>query len=293
MAPLSAWLAAVRPTTLGLSISPVLAGTALAVGDTGRFHLPVFGAALAAALLIQIGTNLHNDVADHRRGTDRPGRAGPPRAVAEGWLSAAAVERGAWAAFFAAFLIGVYLAWVGGWPIVALGLASLAAGAAYSGGPRPLSSLPVGELFVLLFFGLAAVAGSYYLQTGAVTPRALLAGAALGSPAAAVLVVNNLRDREEDARSGRATLAVLLPVWGSRLEYTLLTLVPFLLLVPLLPFPWLGLPLAALPVALALVRALWRLPPGRAFNGLLARTARLDLLLGLLFSSAAVAPRML
>jgi len=286
MSPLSAWIAAIRPKTLGLSLSPVLAGSALAFADTGSFRPLSFLAALAAALLIQVGTNLHNDVADFRRGTDGRDRLGPPRATARGWLAPAAVERGAWLAFFLAFLAGIYLAWVGGWPIVVLGLASLAAGAAYSGGPRPLSSLPVGELFVLLFFGLAAVGGSYYLQSGTLHGRALLAGVVLGLPAAAVLVVNNYRDREGDARSGRRTLAVLLPPAGSRLEYALLMLLPFAGLPLLLEPPWLLLPLLPLPFVVGLVRELWRSVPGPALNAVLARTARMQLLLGLLLAAA-------
>ena len=230
MSPLAAWLAAIRPRTLGLSVSPVLLGTALAFAETGRVHAGVFLATLLAALLIQIGTNPHNDVADFLRGTDTPERLGPARATAQGWLSPQAVSRAAILAFALALVAGLFLAWVGGWPIVVLGLVSLAAGAAYSGGPWPLSSLPVGELFVFLFFGVVAVAGSHYLQTGYWSAAALLGGAILGLPAAAVLLVNNFRDRHGDARAGRRTLAILLPAPGSHRAYAVMMLAPFALL---------------------------------------------------------------
>ncbi len=289
MRPAAAWLAAVRPKTLGLSVSPVLAGTALAHAETGAFRPLVFLATLAAALLIQAGTNLHNDVADFRRGTDRPDRLGPPRATARGWLSPEAVERGARLAFLLAFLVGIYLAWQGGWPVVLLGLASRAAATTYSGGPRPLSGLPVGELFVFLFFGLAAVGGSYYLQAGGLSGRALLAGAFLGLPAAAVLVVNNYRDREGDRRAGRRTLGVLLPPAGSRWLHGLLMLGPFLLLPWLLP-GWRALvPLPALPPVLRLIGRMRR-ARGADLNDLLAATARLQTLLGVLLAVAFLLP---
>lgn len=284
MTPLQAWLAAIRPRTLGLSVSPVLVGTALALAEGHPFRPFPFLLALGAAMLIQVGTNLHNDVADHRRGTDGADRLGPPRATAQGWLAPAAVERGAWLAFGLAFLLGIGLAVAGGWPIVVLGLTSLAAGAAYSGGPRPLSGLPVGELFVFLFFGLAAVGGSYYLQAQELTPRALLAGAVMGLPAAAVLVVNNYRDRHTDARAGRRTLAVLLSAAASRREYAVLMLVPFLLLPWLFHGSWLAsIPAVVVLPALRLVRRLSR-AEGPALNGVLAGTAGLQLLLGLALS---------
>ena len=285
MTPFSAWVAAIRPKTLGLSVSPVLVGTALAVSERGELRPLPFLLALGAAMLIQAGTNLHNDVADFRKGADGDDRLGPPRATAQGWLSAEKVERGAWLAFGLAFLLGIGLVFFGGWPIVILGMVSLAAGAAYSGGPWPLSSLPLGELFVFLFFGLAAVGGSYYLQTDTLSIDALLAGTIMGLPAAAVLVVNNYRDRRSDRRAGRRTLAVLLTGRASRWEYALLLVVPFLLL------PWLFdgdrlfvLPGLLLLPALVLVMRLFRATDGATLNRLLAATAGLQLLLGLALS---------
>ncbi len=280
MSPLTAWLAAIRPRTLGLSVSPVLLGTAQAFAETGRVHAGVFLATLLAALLIQIGTNLHNDVADFLRGTDTPERLGPVRATAQGWLSPQVVSRAAVLAFALALVTGLFLAWVGGWPIVVLGLVSLAAGAAYSGGPWPLSSLPVGELFVFLFFGVVAVAGSHYLQTGYWSPQALLGGAVLGLPAATVLLVNNFRDRHGDARAGRRTLAILLLAPGSHRAYAVMILAPFALLPGLLAWPAWLLPMLLLPRAWRLAHDFWHAPDGQALNPVLVRTARFQFWLG-------------
>jgi len=278
------WLAAIRPKTLGLSVSPVLLGTVLAWSEQGVLHwLPAL-AALLAAMAIQIGTNLHNDAADHLKGTDTPDRLGPPRASALGLLDPRQVKRAAFLAFGLAFALGIYLVFQGGWPILLLGLASLAAGAAYSGGPWPISESPLGELFVWLFFGLGAVGGSYWLQTGQLSWTLLPPAAALGAFAAAVLVVNNYRDKYTDARAGRKTLAVLLPPAASRLAYALLMLGPFLLPGILWQdaFRWWLLP--ALLAALYLVWLMYHTPHGRQLNALLGLTARFQLLFTVFFS---------
>ncbi len=284
MSPFATWLAAIRPKTLGLSVSPVLVGTCLAWAERGELQLLPALAALLAAMCIQIGTNLHNDAADARKGTDTPDRLGPPRATAQGWLSATSVQRGAMLAFICAFVLGIYLVFVGGWPILLLGLVSLLAGAAYSGDPWPISATPLGELFVFLFFGLGATVGSYYLQTGQISLAALLTGSMLGLFAAAVLVVNNYRDRQTDARSGRKTLAVLLPAKASQVEYALLLLLPFLLLFYLYIaglVSWL--PGLLLPVALYLIIRVFTLPVGKELNRLLADTARFQLIFSVVF----------
>lgn len=293
---LRAWFLACRPKTLPVSLSPVLVGTALAWHDAGQvLLLPLLAAALGAAG-IQVGTNLFNDVGDFLRGTDTPERLGPRRATAEGWLTPRAVQLGAWLAFAFAFLCGIYLVAHGGWPIVVIGLASLAAGWAYTGGPRPIAYGPFGEGFVTLFFGLVAVGGSYYLQTLTLTADAVFAGLLLGLPAAAVITVNNHRDREGDTRGGRRTLAILLGPGGTRLLYAALLLLPYLLLallpllLPLLPSSgrraWL--PLLALPLAGRLVHRFWREPPGPALNAVLAATAGHQLLFAGLLALAAL-----
>lgn len=279
------WLTAIRPRTLPVAVVPVIVGTALAWRDTGVLSGMIFAATVVAALLIQVATNLHNDVSDFERGADDPGtRLGPRRATAEGWLTAAAVRRGAALAFAGAGLVGLWLAWQGGWPILAIGVASIACAWGYSGGAKPIAYSSLGELFVWLFFGVAAVAGSYYLQTGRFDSMALAAGALLGLPAAAVLVVNNYRDRENDRRAGRRTFAVVFGARASRIEYGLLLLLPFVVLPGLAlaagPGWWLG--LLALPWAARLVYRFATLPPGPVFNELLADTARLQLVLGAL-----------
>jgi len=283
---LHAWFLACRPKTLPVSLSPVLLGTAIARHDSGHLlWLPLLAAACGAGL-IQIGTNLFNDVGDFLRGTDTPGRLGPPRATAEGWLTPGQVKTGAWLSFTLAFLCGIYLVWHGGWPIVAIGLASLAAGWAYTGGPKPIAYGPLGEGFVLLFFGLVAVGGSYYLQTLHLTPEVLLAGALVGLQAAAVISVNNYRDRDSDAASGKNTLAVSLGRPAMRQVYAGEVLAPYCLL-PLLVGS-LGdavfLPLLSLPLALRLIRRFRQSEPGPLFNGILAATAGLQLFFAVLLS---------
>ena len=157
---------AARPRTLSLSITPVVVGTALAYATEGRLHWPAMLAALTASMLIQIATNLHNDAADFQRGGDGPDRIGPPRVTAFGLLAGSTVNRAAYACFALAALIGCYLIWVGGWPIFLLGVLSILSGWAYTGGPFPIAYTPLGELFVIVFFGLGAVGGTYWLCTG-------------------------------------------------------------------------------------------------------------------------------
>jgi len=287
MSGIGIWLLAIRPRTLGLSVSPVLVGTCLAWAETGELQILPALAALLAAICIQIGTNLHNDAADAIKGTDTDDRLGPPRATAQGWLPAASVQRGALIAFAAAFIVGIYLVSVGGWPILLLGLISLAAGAAYSGGPWPISASPLGETFVFLFFGLGATGGSYFLQTAQLNMAVILAGSMLGLLAAAVLVVNNYRDHQTDAAVGRKTLAVLLPPLASRVEYALLLLLPFMMLGYLYVLgvvswlPWL-----LLPAAVFLISRLFILPVGKELNKLLANTARFQLGFSIVFCVA-------
>lgn len=279
----TAWFLACRPKTLTVSVSPVLVGTAIAWQQSGQLlWLPLLAAAFGAAF-IQIGTNLFNDVGDFLRGTDQPGRVGPRRATAEGWLTPATVKAGAWTSFALAFACGIYLVAHGGWPIIAIGLASLAAGWSYTSGPKPIAYGPLGEIFVLVFFGLVAVAGSYYLQTLSLSPLALLAGTLLGLHAAAVITVNNYRDLDGDAVSGKRTLAVRLGRPAMRRLYAAEILAPYALL-PLLGvaawLPWLSLPLA-----LWLILRFYREPPGTVFNKLLAATAGLQTIFALLLSA--------
>ncbi len=267
---------AIRPKTLGISVAPVITGSALALADGSPLQWLTATAALIAAILIQIGTNLYNDAADFERGADTPERLGPERATAQGWFSATEVKRAALTSFAAAFTVGIYLAWAGGWPIIIIGLLSLAAGYAYTGGPKPIAYSASGELFVFIFFGLAAVMGSYYLQTLQLSWEALWVAISVGSLAAAVLLVNNYRDLETDRKATKLTLTNYLGRQRSQWLYVALLILPFLLPIPLNGYT--GLILLALPMALWLIKRLVTEPPGPAFNQILARTAQLQLI---------------
>lgn len=267
------WMLAARPKTLPLTVTPVIAGIALAVAETGHVAALAALGTLLGAVAIQIGTNLYNDAADFERGTDTPDRLGPQRATAQGWFTARQVKTAAHLMFALAFALGLLLLIRGGWPILVIGLASLAAGYAYTGGPRPIAYGPFGEVFVLLFFGLAAVGGTYYLQTLTFGWPAFWTGFALGLPAAAVLVVNNYRDLETDRIAGRRTLCHFLGRPGARWLYAALLIAP----IPILTaagLPGGGWPLfAAIPLAVMLILRLFRGASGEALNLQLARTA--------------------
>jgi 1,4-dihydroxy-2-naphthoate octaprenyltransferase len=282
---LAIWWQAIRPRTLSAGIAPVLVGTALAAAD-GAAHLVAAAFALAGALALQIGTNLHNDYEDFVRGADGPDRVGPKRATAEGWLTPEAVKRAALAVFAGAVVIGLYLVLRGGWPIVALGLASVAAGYSYTGGPKPLAYVGLGDLFVLIFFGFAAVVGTYYVQALTTCPAAWWLGLGVGALSMAILAVNNLRDVVTDAAAGKRTLAVRLGPGMARVEYTSCLAVAFLALVPAAlgghPGVLLGL------LALARAHAVWlgvMVGEGAELGPSLGATAKLLALYGALVSA--------
>jgi len=288
-AQMSAWLVwwtAIRPRTLSMAATPVVLGSALAWAEGAAPLWSVFVATLMCALLIQMGTNLHNDVADFERGADRPDRIGPLRVTAAGWATPRSVHRAAKLCFGLALLLGLGLVWQGGWPILAIGVTSLIAGWAYSGGKHPISHSALGEVFVLVFFGLLAVAGSHWLQSDEFSLAAWLGGAVVGLPAAAVLLVNNYRDRDADLRHGRQTLAARLGDTGARRAYAVMVLLPFALVLAL---AWVAQPgallaLVVLPLAAKLIPQLHRQASGAQLNLLLGATAKLGLLLGLLLA---------
>lgn len=277
------WLLAVRPKTLTIALVPVLVGTALAWAEAGRGEFVGAVTAALAALLIQAATNLHNDAGDFLRGGDTPLRPGPRRVTAAGWATPDQVIRAAQVCVGLAALCGLYIVWRGGWPLLALGLCSIAAGWSYTGGRRPIAYTPFGEVFVLAFFGWAAVGGTYWLHAQALSAAALIAGSGVGLLAAAVLLVNNRRDVDNDRRVGRRTLPVVAGPAPTKAVYLLLLALPFALLVPLqllLPASaaWLG--LLAAPAAVPLARRFLVETPGPALNPLLARTAGLQVLYG-------------
>ena len=244
-----AWLLAARPKTLTAALAPVLVGTALAIHDGVLAWLPAL-AALVGATLIQVGTNFANDYYDFVRGGDTADRVGPVRVTQAGILTPEAVKAGMWTALGSALLVGTYLVWVGGWPIVWIGLSSLACAVLYTGGPFPLAYHGLGDVFVFVFFGLVAVSGTYYVQGLSWPPDAFLAGAALGALNTAILVANNLRDIETDARVGKHTLAVRVGRRGSQVQYVAMLFVASV--VPVVGwrvFGWPAASLAALLVA--------------------------------------------
>jgi 1,4-dihydroxy-2-naphthoate octaprenyltransferase len=261
-----------------VACAPVLVGTALAAAD-GRARGGPALAALAGALLLQIGANLANDLYDSEKGADTAERIGPPRAVQLGLIGPAAMRRGIAAAFGAAALVGLYLVAEGGWPILAVGLASIAAGLAYTAGPWPLGYHGLGDLAVFLFFGVVAVCGSHYVQALSLSGTALAASVPVGCLATAILAVNNARDIETDAKAGKRTLAVRLGPRGARLEYAALVLAAY----AALPALWLGLgapawvllPAATLPWALRLVGRVAHCTDGPRLSAALAGTAQL------------------
>lgn len=282
-----AWLLATRPKTLPAAIAPVVVGTALAYADRRLALLPAL-AAWAVALLLQVGVNLANDYFDFQKGIDTADRLGPIRVTQSGLIPPDRLKSVMIIVFAVTLLPGFYLAARGGWPVVIIGAASIVAALAYSGGPYPLASHALGDLFVFIFFGLVAVCGTYYVQALRLTPMVPVMGAMVGLMITAILVVNNLRDIETDRRAGKQTLAVVLGARGTQFEYSLLLSSAYLMPVIIwLRDPKVGailLPLLSLPWALPLNRIIWQNPAGAILNQALAGTARLALLFSLLLS---------
>ncbi|BAL96719.1 1,4-Dihydroxy-2-naphtoate prenyltransferase MenA [Rubrivivax gelatinosus IL144] len=289
---MEAWAVAVRPRTLPVAVSPVLVGATLGFDRTGAIDMIAALLVLGAALLMQVITNMQNDVGYTVRGGESTGtRTGLPRATANGWLSVRHVRAGIVVAALLAAALGVALVAYRGWPVLAIGIASLLAALAYMGGPKPIAYTPFGELTVFVFFGLIAVVGTDWVLTGSFGLVTLLASVALGCVAAAALAVNNHRDIAHDRLVGRRTFAVTFGESGSVALYTVLLLLPFGLLVPmaLLAQSWtLLLPLALLPSTLQLRRDFVHCPRGIAFNEILFRTFRLELWFAALLSAGAL-----
>jgi 1,4-dihydroxy-2-naphthoate octaprenyltransferase len=266
-------------------VVPVVVGTAVAQRD-GDFRLPVLVLALAVSLLLQIGTNLANDVFDFERGADTGERLGPPRVTQTGLLSPRDVRRGMLATFAAAALLGLGLAYWGGWPIIAVGALAIVAGVAYTGGPWPTGYHGLGDAFVFCFFGLVAVAGTYYLHTDTLSWPAIVAGVPVGLLITAILVVNTLRDIETDARTGKRTLAVRLGDRATRVEYAALIAGAYATAIAMAAIWswWLLLPLLSAPAAMRVASPVLGGARAGALNLALKRTAQLQLLFGLLLA---------
>ena len=283
---LSIWWLAIRPKTLSISVTPVLLGSALAWQTHGVFTFLTFFLILISALCIQIGTNLYNDAADFEKGADTDERLGPQRATQQGWLTAQQIKFGAFVSFLIAFTAGIYLVWLGGTAIVILGLISILCGYAYTAGPKPIAYSPLGELFVMLFFGFAAVGGTYYLQTQTMNLSVIIIASTIGCLAAAILLVNNYRDLDGDQKVNKLTLIHYIGRSNARKVYIAMIAYPYLLLLILLPdYSWaLLLPLLSLPLAIKLVRYFLQLKISAELNQVLAQTAQLQLIYTLLLS---------
>lgn len=288
--PFSTWLQAARPRTLPAAAAPVLVASALAWRDD-VFHPLAALACLLIALLLQIGANFANDLFDHERGADTPDRLGPPRVTAAGLVSPAQMRRGLVVVFGLAALLGLSLAFLRGWPVIALGLALIVAALAYTGGPFPYGYNALGDVFVFLSFGVAAVSGTYYVQAGTLSPLALWASVPMGLLIVNILVVNNTRDIPTDRRTNKRTLAVLLGREAMRMEYLACLAGAYLVPVGLwlsgltgagVLLTWLSVPQAAV-----LYREFAH-TEGRALNRTLARTAQMALVYAGLFAAGVV-----
>ncbi|NOR24315.1 MAG: 1,4-dihydroxy-2-naphthoate polyprenyltransferase [Desulforhopalus sp.] len=280
------WLLAIRPKTLPAAVGPVAVGSAVAFRD-GKFTLIPAFCCLLGAVLLQIGVNLANDYFDFKNDIDSEERLGPVRVTQSGLIPPGEVKRGMILCLFLAALVFLYLAVLGGWPIVLIGAASVLAALAYSGGPFPLASNGLGEIFVFIFFGLVAVGGTYLIQAGQLTWVAMLAAVPPGLLITAIMVVNNLRDIDTDRKAGKNTLAVILGRSRTIAEYKLLLLfsylVPPAMIVTGVAEIYILLPLFTLPMALLLAKRVAQ-EKGALLNELLAGTAKLSLVYSLLFA---------
>ncbi len=281
------WLRAARPQTLPASFVPILAGASLA------WHHSVFRwdaslVALLCALLIQIGTNFANDYYDFLKGADTPDRIGFERATAAGLVTPNAMFRATYLTMALAFVLGLYLVWIGGWIILMIGLLSLLFGVLYTGGPFPLGYNGLGDLFVFIFFGIVAVMGTYYVNALQWSVQSFWLSVPVGALCVNILVVNNLRDIEQDKQTGKRTLGVLLGEKALQTEYLLLVIVSFL--TPFIFFLlynfslWIFLPFLSLPFALQLIHHIWYHDDKRELNQTLERTAKFMVFFGALLS---------
>ena len=288
------WVMAARLRTLPAAVAPVLVGTALA-GFGHVFHPLRFVAALLGAILIQVGTNLSNDYSDARRGADTEDRLGPVRVTAGGLVPPQRVLVATYVTFGLAILTGVYLIAVAGWQLLIVGVASILAGVLYTGGPRPYGYEGLGELFVFLFFGVVAVAGSFFVQVKHLHWEAFALSVPVGLLAAAILVVNNVRDIDTDRRAGKKTLAVRLGRDGARSLYAAMIYLAYLLAPVTWLFgplhAWVLLPWLTIPLGIKLVRTVRNHADGPTLNAVLAQTGMMQLAFCVLLSAGLLLSR--
>ncbi|MDO8484829.1 MAG: 1,4-dihydroxy-2-naphthoate polyprenyltransferase [Candidatus Limnocylindrales bacterium] len=293
LSPLRTWLLAIRPATLPAAMSGVAVGlgAALAVGTPFRPDAAV--GCLAVALLLQFTANLANDLSDFRKGADTPDRTGPVRVAAAGLVTERQLEVAIGLTVGLAGVVGLWLSVIGGPVLLGIGALAIVAALAYTGGPWPYGYRALGEVFVFLFFGLVAVAGTAYLQAGRLEPLFFAAAIPVGALTTAILVVNNLRDIPTDAAAGKRTLAVVLGAHATTVEYAVLLLAAFTVPVALTAagrgLPVL-LPLLAIPLASPLLRTVRTFTEPRQLNPVLKATARLALVHSLLFAVGLALP---
>ncbi len=281
------WLLACRPKTLPAAVAPVIIGTALAIGD-GGFHFPSAILCFIGALVIQIGTNLANDYYDFKKGTDTKERLGPIRVTQAGLIAPQKVKLAYKLFFGVALAIAFQLALRGGWPLLAIGVAAVLSGLLYTAGPRPLGYNGLGEIFAFIFFGPVAVAGTYYIQAKEMNPAIILCGIAPGLLSAAILVVNNLRDIQTDAKANKKTLAVRFGRGFAQNQYFVLiavaSLMPMIIYALIQERIPIFLSAAIVLFATPSIRTVFTTTDGPALNRVLADTGMLLLLYGLIFS---------
>ncbi len=284
---LGSWILAIRPRTLPAAVAFVVVGIALAIAD-GRFAPGPALAAMAVGLLMQIAVNLANDYFDFKKGVDSEERLGPIRVTQSGLISPQTVKNAMILALGLAAAAGGYLAWIAGFPVIVIAVAAILSALAYSGGPYPLASHGLGDLFVFFFFGPVAVCGTYYVQALTLTWTAVLMSAPVGLLITAILVVNNLRDIPTDKKAGKNTLAVKLGARGARIEYMLLLAaafaIPIIHLIAASTSFWSLLPIASAPLALKRIRDI-HARTGPELNQTLADTALLALVFSVLQSA--------
>ena len=273
MATISDWIDAARPKTLGAAVAPVIVGTAIGWRFGGAFHLGLAACTLLACMALQLSTNWFNDAIDFEKGSDTAARVGPRRITASGVVTSERVILAAVLMLGVATAFSVPLFLARGWPIVAIGIPSLYFCYGYTGGPAPLAYRGLGELFVIRFFGLVAVTGSAFVQSGQWLEQALVGGLQIGCLSTVLIAINNLRDIDEDRSTGKRTLAARFGVTFARWEITLLVLAALVLQVywKFRGVAWVApITLLDLVIGAVIVLKTWKLPPGRAYNGLLA-----------------------
>jgi len=284
------WILAARPKTLLAAFVPVLVGSALAI-SVNHFYLPYSLAALICAVLIQIGTNFTNDLYDHLKGADNKNRKGPQRALASGLISVKEMKWGITFTFGLSFIIGLYLVYSAGWVILIIGIVSIAAGFVYTAGPFPLAYNGLGDVFVFIFFGVVGTMGTYFLHTTEFTFLSFLISLSVGAVTTNILIVNNFRDIDEDKAAGKNTLAVFIGRSFTRLEFILLMVFCYLVLIILFTeynfSYWIFLPFTTLPFAALLIKMLFKFN-GTELNKTLELSAKFSGLYGLLFAAGLI-----